>query len=154
VRYEFSLDRALPAAPGDPERTHFGGVGTNLRIDGDSGFGRQDEPTRLAGVAIWGIGAVTREGRLVGEYPLRLIVGSRTRTADTGRALGGTDATRREVDQIDLWISSDRGVEASTASTGERTLPAGQPREAEGAVGPLPAFHVVWAHANVKFKPF
>jgi hypothetical protein len=159
IRYEFSLDRVLPAPPGDVQGSHFGGVATDLALDGDSGLGIPTEPKRRAGVAIWGIGSLSREGHLVGEYPFRVIVASRTRAADSGKPLAGADATAREVDQIDVWISTANGVEARAPETAaERALPAGAPKDAAEATtpkaAPPPSLHLVWGHASVKFRPF
>ncbi len=155
VRYEFSLDRVVPASSVDPERTHFGGVGTDIAIDGDSGVGIAAEPKRKAGVAIWGIGAVTREGRLLGEFPFRATVASRTRSSESGKSLGDRDATAREVDQIDLLILTSQGAQASAPPAPqieERTVPAGQPKGVD--LSQIPGFHIVWGHAAVKFRPF
>jgi hypothetical protein len=146
IRYEFSLERVAPARPGDPERTHFGGVGTNVELDGDSGAGIAVDPKKKVGVAIWGICALKREGQTVGEFPIRVTVGSRTRSAESGKYLGDLDATAREVDQVDLLIVTSRPVPSA-----ERTLPAGQPRLPD--ITQIPGFHVVWGHAHVKFRP-
>lgn len=165
-RYEFSLDRALPAQPGAPERSHFGGVGTDVTLDGDSAVGTPLSPKVRAGVAIWGVGTLKREGEVLGQFPFETRVASRTRSPETGRYLPGFDATQKSVDQIDLIIKTGEGVIAGTPpglgasqppiGESDRTVLAGVPKSTEPNIDvtKIPGFHVVWSHANIKFRPF
>jgi len=176
TRYEFQLARVVPAEAGARIETHFGGVATDTVLFGDSGLGTRLLPKMKAACAIFGYGTLKRDGKELGEVPMHIIVGTRTRAPHTGRYLGDYDTTRREVDEVHLLIQPrarldlvrPRGegegtdVPAAAPREGpggrpEEAAPkAGEPKEAPAAAGgvPAPGFHVVWEHANISFRPY
>jgi hypothetical protein len=145
-RYEFRLDKVAPSESQQRGETHFGGVGSDITMHGDSGFGTPLEPKVKAAVAIFGNLTLSHEGKVLGEFPAEVLVTSRTRGAETGKYLGEYDTTKREAEEIHLLIHT-------TALDGNgSTLPAGQRKGTDESLIRAP-FHVVWGNASVLNRP-
>jgi mono/diheme cytochrome c family protein len=65
--YTVTVKKPLPHGSAYP---FFGGVATNLLLHGFSGVGTPLMPTEFTHVAFWGIGTVSRDGRVVNESQL------------------------------------------------------------------------------------
>ena len=166
AKYEFKITKVQPAQPNGEERTHFGGVASNVLLFGDTGVGTPLLPKVKAGCAIWGIGRLERNGQLVSEeLPMRVFVTTHMRQADTGKLTDKYDASQGNVDEISLLIApmtpqqAMKPVPTTAPQTGEnvpqtdRTLPAGEKKLGENQMnqgaGLEQPLYIIWGHAKV-----
>jgi hypothetical protein len=138
-RYDFTVNR-VAATPNEfplGEKTVFGGVATDVLLNGDTGIGTPLEPKVKAGVAIWGFARIEKNGQVIAENaPVKVLVTSRTRDEKTGKYLGAYDASKNKIDEVHLIIlPSSLQAQAPQAA---QPLPAGQPKPQAGEQGGMP----------------
>jgi hypothetical protein len=155
----FRLERLATASEfGLGEKTHFGGVATNILMNGNSGNGNPYLPKVKAGVAIWGFGRIEKDGELLAaNAPIQVYVSTRERDRDSGKYLGRYDSTQGEIGEVHLVVLPASAGTAQKKSGGyDSTLPAGEKGAQAGGPAATPGvgrgFHIVWENVEVVKK--